>query len=286
MQKDLDLEKIRDVLVSTALEAGELIRQRNGTAIFDDKKNSVDLVTEVDKAVEDFIRSRLLTAFPQFKFFGEESFVPGVSKITEEPTFVVDPIDGTTNFIHSFPFSCTSLGFMVGRKPVIGVVYNPHLNQMFSAISGHGAFLNGIKLPMQTKRSLKIQSSLVALEGGTDRHGNNFDVKFATFKRLLAKDTGSFIHGFRCFGSAAMNLCYVAMGQMDAYWANCWSWDVCAAWVISHETGGIVVDGNKNNWKEVDVENRVFLFVRGAPAEEQKVFVEEFWGNIEGRLDV
>lgn len=249
---------------------------------------AVDLVTEIDKAVEELVHNALTVAFPEYKFLGEESYVPGESELTDEPTFILDPIDGTTNFIHSYPSYCISLGFALNKKPTVGVVYNPVTNQLFSAIKGKGAYLNGTqKLPLTAPRPLKLQSALLAIEWGSDRTGNNFKVKTDTFKSLAAdsKDGGAFAHGFRSAGSAALNISYAAAGYIDAYWeGGCWAWDVCAGWIILEEAGGIMAGGNKGEWHPA-VDSRLYFAVRGAEPAEQKKFVEDFWGHIQGTLD-
>ncbi len=177
---------------------------------------AVDFVTETDKKVEDLINKTLIEQFPDYKFFGEESYTPG-KQLTDEPTFIVDPIDGTTNFIHGLPFSVTSLGFSVNKVPTVGVIYNPHLDLLYSAIKGKGAFLNGNPLPKLT-RPLSLDTSLLAIEWGTGRIGNNFKVKTNTFKNLADEEGTALVHGFRSFGSAAMNIAQTATGEVDAYW--------------------------------------------------------------------
>ncbi|KAK9451352.1 uncharacterized protein V1518DRAFT_424334 [Limtongia smithiae] len=282
---DIDLVEVRDYLVLLALEAGDLITSKTGKTTYDDKANAVDLVTETDAAVELLVSKKLKERFPDFEFMGEESYVPGVTKLTDKPTFVVDPIDGTTNFIHSFPFSCTSLGFTINRKPVVGVVYNPFLKLMYTAIKGYGAFLNDQHLPLRTPPadvSLTLQTALIAVEWGTQRSGTNYKVKTDTFHKLAAAD-GGFIHGFRSLGSAAMNTCAVAAGQVDAYWeGGCYAWDVAAAWIILEEAGGRMVGGNPGIW-EPAVDERVYLAVRGGEGAEK--FISDFWDNIVGKLE-
>lgn len=277
----VNLKEVHDFLVLLAKEAGTVISSHSGKETFDDKKNSVDLVTEIDKRVETLVSDKIRDKFPQCQFIGEETYED--TPLTGEPTFIVDPIDGTTNFIHNFPYSCISLGFAIDKKPVVGVIYNPHLDLLFHAIKGSGAFLNDDRLGTPQKPSLTLQSSLVALESGSDRHGEIYDKKMALFTNLLAKDRG-FVHGFRSLGSAAMNICHVATGQLDSYWeGGCQMWDVCAGWVILEETGGLCVSGNAGAWDN-QIDSRVYLFVRGADAQEQKKYVEDFWGNLEGDL--
>jgi myo-inositol-1(or 4)-monophosphatase len=278
-----DLQAIEKFLIELAYAAGEIIQLHSGKETFDDKKNSVDLVTKIDKLVEKTVSEKISVAYPDYKFIGEETYVEGETKLTDDPTFIVDPIDGTTNFIHNFPYSCISLGFTINKTPHVGVIYNPHQKLLFHAIKGQGAYLNDDKLPNLSKQPLTLQSSIVALEGGSDRSGELFDIKIETFRNLLSKEKG-FIHGYRSFGSAAMNISHVATGQLDSYWeGGCQSWDVAAGWVILEETGGKIVSGVPGRW-ETPVDSRVYLFVRGAPEEDQKKYIEEFWSNITGEL--
>lgn len=284
-----DLKEIKNFLVEVAKEAGEIILSRSGRVTFDDKKNAVDLVTEVDKAVEVMVSEKLKSKYPSYKFIGEESYEPGVTKLTNEPTFIVDPIDGTTNFIHFFPHSCISLGFAIDKKPAVGVIFNPFLNQLYTGVKGQGSYLNNEKLPLRNaqERSLSLQGGLCAIEWGSDRSGNNYKVKVDTFESLGADKSsgGGFVHGFRSMGSAAMNLGAVAAGVLDCYWeGGYWPWDVCAGWIILEEAGGKLVSANSGNWNP-SVEDRAHLSVRGARPEEQKQFVEDFWSHVKGKLD-
>jgi myo-inositol-1(or 4)-monophosphatase len=218
---------------------------------------------------------------------GEETYKPG-DTLTDAPTFVCDPIDGTTNFVHRYPYVSISMGLAVGRKPTVGVVYNPFTQTLYSAIKGHGAFLNETtRLPLSEPTPLEtLNTCLVAVEWGSDRSGNDFVVKSETFKKLAAtkEEGGAMVHGLRSFGSAALNLCGVASGGLDVYWeAGCWAWDVCAGWVILEEAGGIMVDANPGNW-EPRVDERRYMAVRGG--EGQKAIVEEFWGQVHGKCEV
>ncbi|KAJ5736627.1 Inositol monophosphatase [Penicillium malachiteum] len=285
----MDLKDIHDSLVSLAYKAGDIINnalpETNDTG---SKKNSADLVTEYDRAVEKMISTSLKEKYPEYVFHGEETYDPN-RPLTDAPTFIVDPIDGTVNFVHSFPHACVSLGFAVNRVPTVGVVYNPFTKTLYSAIRDQGAFLN-----LETRLPLKggnaepltgLSNALVSIEWGSDRSGPNWETKIATFVKLgQAKENGgAMVRSFRSLGSAALNMCAVAEGTMDLYWeGGCWEWDVCAAWVILTEAGGIVADGSPGGWNP-RVDGRKYLAVRGAPAG-QKEIVEEFWSNIQGEL--
>ncbi|KAF2396259.1 inositol monophosphatase [Trichodelitschia bisporula] len=290
MSLDLkQLEEIRDLFVSVASDAGAMILSARPTmGGSGSKKNSVDLVTETDKAVEKMVSEKLLSAYPDFAFVGEETYTPG-TRITEQPTFIVDPIDGTTNFIHGFPYVCISLGLAVGRVPTVGVVFNPFTGALYTAIRGQGAFLNGTtRLPLNpTPEPLAgLGSALVCVEWGSDRSGNDYRVKTETFKALCAakEEGGAMVHSLRSLGSAALNLCAVAAGQLDLYWeGGCWAWDVCAGWTILSEAEGLMVDANPGGW-ETGLEERRYLAVR--KGEGQRELIEEFWGCVAGKLEV
>lgn len=283
------LKEVETSLIQLAQkEIGPLIKSQSGTKFesFEDKANNVDLVTVVDKKVENIVQEFLTKKYPDFAFVGEEGFIKGETKIGNKPTFIVDPIDGTTNFIHGYPYSCTSLGLSEGGKAVVGVVHNPHLNQTFHASKGNGAFLNDERIQV-TPRPLILQKSIIGLESGSERAespGSNFETKLRTTNNLLS-EKGGFIHGSRSHGSTAMDLCYVATGLLDAYWeGGPWAWDVCAGWCIIEETGGIMVGANPGEW-EIPLENRRYFAVRGgAKKEEQNWFVESLWSHVEGRL--
>ncbi|KAK7408166.1 hypothetical protein QQX98_009695 [Neonectria punicea] len=290
---DLDLKAVHNEMVSVAYEAGVMILAANPADIDTDTKlNSVDIVTETDKGVEKMVSARLSAAFPDIAFMGEETYQPGM-RIGPEPTFVVDPIDGTTNFVHSFPSACISLGLAVDRRPAVGVIYNPWQDLLYTAIRGHGAYLTRgrgaepQRLPLaKSPRPLDgLGTALVAVEWGSTRDGPNFDLKADVFRRLAgSRETGgSMVHSLRSLGSAALNIAAVAAGQVDLYWeGGCWAWDVCAGWCLLEEAGGRMVHGNPGRW-DPELEARVYLAVRGAPSG-QKEIVEEFWNVLGERV--
>lgn len=232
-----------------------------------------------------------MSTYPSFSFIGEETYEPGMV-LTSAPTFIVDPIDGTTNFVHNFAGFCISLGFTVDKKPAVGVIYNPLLDEMYTAITGQGAYLsrNGgakQKLPLREPEPLKdLSTALIGIEWGSERVGVNFELKLQVFAKLAAAkaDGGSMVHSLRSIGSAALNLAAVAAGQLDVYWeGGCWAWDVAAGWCILSEAGGIMACGNPGNW-EPTVDGRKYLAIRAAPSGQREI-VEEVWKVLgEGRL--
>ncbi|KAI9881634.1 MAG: hypothetical protein M1830_000199 [Pleopsidium flavum] len=284
-----NLQEVHDFLIGLAEKAGEMIIAANpSTMTADSKKNSSDLVTETDQAVEKMVSTALKSKYPDYEFLGEETYRPGMH-LTASPTFICDPIDGTVNFVHGHPYVCISLGFTVHKTPVVGIIYNPFTSTLYTAIRGRGAFLNQTtRLPLkQTPDPLQgLSNALVAVEWGSDREGVNWDVKTRTFANLGAprERGGAMVHSLRSLGSAALNLCAVACGTVDVYWeAGCWAWDVAAGWVILKEAGGLVVDGNPGGW-EPEVDGRVYLAVRAAPSGQREI-VEEFWGQVVGRFE-
>lgn len=291
---DVNLEQIQNDLIVLAKRAGEKILAARPSTFgpsLGTKKNSVDLVTETDKAVEKVISHTLQAKYCTFKFLGEETYHPGM-RLTNAPTFVVDPIDGTTNFVHGYPYVSISLGLTINRIPKVGVVYNPFTNQLYTGIRGQGSYLTGPdgvkhRLPLRRPEPLHgLSEALVATEWGSDRDGPNWDCKVKTWANLgkSKEQGGAMIHSARSLGSAALNLCAVASGSIDVYWeGGCWAWDVCAGMVILREAGGVVVDGNPGTW-DIPVDHRKYLAVRGAP-EGQSEIVQEFWGYIDGSMD-
>lgn len=230
--------------------------------------------------------------YPRFEFIGEETYKPGM-QLTDAPTFIVDPIDGTTNFVHNFPSVCISLGLSINKVPSVGVVYNPFLDELYTGIKGKGAFLSRnarekVQLPLKKPEPLNdLSTCLIGAEWGSDRSGVNFDLKCKVFANLAAakEDGGSMVHSLRCVGSAAINLVLVASGQQDVFWeGGCWAWDVCAGWCILVEAGGIMMNGNPGEG-EATIDGRKYLAIRGAPSG-QKQIVDEFYKVLdEGKME-
>ncbi|KAJ7651616.1 hypothetical protein DFH06DRAFT_1207520 [Mycena polygramma] len=256
-----DLESILEFTVALARTAGELILEgseaiQSVTASKDvnEKKNSVDLVTEYDVRVEELVKKEIAQKYPDFKFIGEESYSAGSRPpLTDEPTFCVDPIDGTTNFVHGFPFVCISLGLIYKRRPILGVIFNPFLDHLYTGITGQSSYLikaNGkaLKLPLSSppKPLASLSQALIAVEWGSDRGEKTITSKGGSFGRLAGNPEqdvkgGKMAHSLRSVGSAALNFAMVAQGGLDLYWeVGCWPWDVCAGIVIAEGAGGIV----------------------------------------------
>ncbi|KAF5840286.1 hypothetical protein DUNSADRAFT_17254 [Dunaliella salina] len=163
------------IAIGAATDAGNLIRSGFSVRSKDveDKKNTSDLVTETDVKSEELVFSRIRTAFPSHVLIGEESSVSsGPDALTDEPTWMCDPLDGTTNFVHSYPNVCVSIALVVKKQVVVGVVYNPITEELFTATKGSGAFLNG--RPIRCSGAQDMKRALLATEIGVTRDETTF----------------------------------------------------------------------------------------------------------------
>jgi len=236
---------LQDVLLfaeELAREAGEIIRAAFSSANkVVDFKGQIDLVTETDKAVESMVIGAIRGRYPTHMFVAEESVSAGesVEIFTDAPTWSIDPIDGTTNFVHRFPFCCISIGYVVNKVSQVGVIYNPILDEMFTAIRGRGAFKNGVDISVS--RTEELKKSLAATGFPYDRSDANIDRILKRLRSVLLN-----VRDVRRAGSAALDMCYVAAGVLDFYYEfGVHAWDVAAGALIVEEAGGKVslVDG-------------------------------------------
>nr|CEL64718.1 TPA: Inositol monophosphatase 2 [Neospora caninum Liverpool] len=236
-----------------AREAGHTLRKffSDRDKKVDTKESPADLVTEFDKAIEDHLKKRIREAFPTHQFLCEESSTLN-DCLTDAPTWVIDPIDGTTNFVHTLPFTCVSIAFAVNKEVVVGVVYAPILNEMFSAEKGKGAFLNGERIYTSGRRDPSCAVVCCGFSVGTirkiDMPGCDLAVKTAArdIERCVLNNLTYCSHNcrdIRHLGSTALELCYVAAGRMDAYQSlGPKEWDFAAGILIVQEAGGCVID--------------------------------------------
>ena len=237
------LSKTKDIIIKAGKIIKEAFESREiiNSSIEIKDSNPTDLVTVVDKNVENFLFSSLKELFPSFLFIGEETVSSSESKkvnLKDTPTWVIDPVDGTTNFVHGFPFVCICIGLLVRKEPVLGIVYNPILNELYWGIKGKGGFMNDKKLPLIKNTPLKsLQKSLIVTEFqylGQDILNN----KIGDVKKILSIPA----HGVRSLGSCALNILQVARGGADFFaHIGMHIWDVAAAMVILRESGGVIV---------------------------------------------
>ncbi|XP_051134004.1 inositol monophosphatase-like isoform X1 [Andrographis paniculata] len=223
--------------LDAAKSAGEIIRSGFYESKVVHHKGEVDLVTETDKKCEQLIFDFLKQQYPNHKFIGEEtSAACGTEELTDDPTWIVDPVDGTTNFVHGFPFVCVSIGLTIGKIPTVGVVYNPIMNELFTAVRGKGAFLNGE--PIKVSSQNELVKSLLVTEVGTKRDTATVDAATNRINSLLFQ-----VQAIRSCGSTALDLCGIACGRLDLFYQHGFGpWDVAAGFVIVTEAGGLVYD--------------------------------------------
>ncbi|XP_069191103.1 inositol monophosphatase 1 isoform X3 [Procambarus clarkii] len=234
----VNTEECFSVALKLVKEGGNLVRDAiKKTKNVEIKSSVVDLVTESDKAVEKLLITGLSKAFTDHKFIGEESVAAGEKCVlTDEPTWIIDPIDGTMNFVHSFPYTCISVALWVNKEAEIGIVYNPVLEQMFTAIKGQGAFLNDEKISASGETDLG--QALVFSEMGTSRDPEKVDTVITNITTLMTK-----VHGFRDAGSAVLAIMSIAAGWGDVFFQfGLCCWDMAAGCLILREAGGYVCD--------------------------------------------
>lgn len=227
--------------VELAKKASMLMKETSGSLkTIAQKESHADLVTETDRNVEKLLFDELRKHYPSDRFIGEEE--SSKSELTDEPTWIIDPVDGTTNFVHTFPFCCISIGFAVKKEPCIGVIYNPFLDHLYTAIKGQGAKLvkgdGGEPQELRVRSCNSLRESLVMTEYGGSRDEKKRD---AILKALQVIQPNC--HGVRSMGSAALNICSIASGYVDIYYEfGIHIWDICAAIVVLQEAKGYVCD--------------------------------------------
>jgi len=221
------------VCEDAARAAGKIIRDLLGTPHIRHKKNPSDLVTEADLTAQRAIESIVLGAFPDHRFLGEEgSLTPASQQGTSEYCWIVDPLDGTTNFVHGVPLFGTSIALARGTDVLCGVFYNPMTEEFFSAAQGCGAFLNGA--PIHTSTCPATEEALVAVGFPTEVEPDSPDL--LAFLRTIP-----LCQSLRRTGSSVLNLSYVAAGRFDATWSfTTHPWDIAAGIVLVKEAGGLV----------------------------------------------
>jgi len=226
----IDLEHIREVGTGAARAAGELLASRIDSIREVRHKSAVDLVTDVDVASEQLVCARILSAFPTHTILGEEGGAIGGSD--SRFRWLVDPLDGTTNYTHGFQLFCVSIGFEFEGQLRLGVVYAPYVDELFVAEAGRGARLN--ERPIHVSEVSELPRAMLATGFPYDRA--------ALPRALRSFEVLSFqSQAVRRVGSAALDLCYVACGRFDAYWEHqVKPWDVAAGALLVQEAGGLM----------------------------------------------
>ncbi|MHA1448613.1 MAG: inositol monophosphatase family protein [Candidatus Hodarchaeales archaeon] len=233
------LKSFFQVAQKVSEEAGQILLEFYGKTTISHKPD-FSIVTEADITSDRFIRKELTTHFPDHSIFSEEL---GELKHKHESgyTWVIDPLDGTNNFSARHPFFCVSIGLLKDHEPVLGVVYFPFQKELFSALKGKGAFLNGNKMTCSSNKQL--EDVLIAVGNGSDLPSRERIVKL--YSKLKIQN---FL--VRHAGAAALELCYVAAGRFGAFIMDGLKpWDVVAGALIVKEAGGTISDFNGNEYR-------------------------------------
>lgn len=237
--QDSERRRFMGLAIEAARAAGLVLLEKAQEGFRIEYKAAVNLVTDADHAAEDCIVSAIRRSFPSHRLLAEEGGAAAPS--TSPCQWIIDPLDGTTNFAHGFPFYAVSIGLEYAGSCVLGVVLDPVRNELFTAELGRGAFLNGKRI--RVSETEKLDQALLVTGFAydiRDNPNNNLD----HFTRLSLH-----AQGVRRTGSAALDLCYVAAGRFDGFWEiKLNPWDMAAGFVILQEAGGLVTSFAKDTF--------------------------------------
>jgi myo-inositol-1(or 4)-monophosphatase len=215
--------------VEAVVRAGDVMLTRFGQDVRIDKKGTIDLVTEVDVAIEGMFREMIAERFPDHAVLGEE--LGGSATIPAGPCWVFDPIDGTTNFAHGLPIFCSSLALEIDGVAEVAAVYDPTRRELYTAERGGGAFLNG--RPLHVSGAADLVNAMLVTGFPYDVHGR-VDEIVGLFGAFVGR-----ARAVRRLGSAALDLCYVAAGRLDGFWeSDLKPWDIAGGALLVAEAGG------------------------------------------------
>lgn len=224
-----------NVMVAAARKAARALKRDFGEVenLQVSLKGPANFVTAADRRAEETLRAELKKARPGYSFLGEES---GKHEGTDQThTWIVDPLDGTTNFLHGIPQFAISIGLERSGTVVAGVIYNPITDELFTAERGKGAFLNDKRLRVAARKGLADAVIACGLP-----HRGRGDLELGLRELGAVQDK---VAGLRRFGAAALDLAFVAAGRIDGYWErNISPWDIAAGMIIVREAGGFVTD--------------------------------------------
>jgi myo-inositol-1(or 4)-monophosphatase len=216
------------------------------------RKGVRDLVTDADLASQAAVRRIITTRFPEHAFVGEEQGAEAIAANTDQPTWIVDPLDGTTNYVHGYPNFAVSVAIARGNDVQAGVIYDPLRDQCFAAGAGKGAWCNGSRL--KTSEVTAVAEALVAVSLPANVKRDSADL-------LDFVEAAQAAQAVRRSGSAALNLAHVASGALDAFWATqIHAWDVAAGVLLIQEAGGMITG---RDGKAFDLWNPHFLAASG-----------------------
>ena len=228
---------VNPLYLTTAIEAvvlaGDLQMERFGGDVRIDKKGAIDLVTDVDVAVERRFRALIAERFPDHQILAEE--LGGAAAAPAGPCWVFDPIDGTSNYAHGLPIFCASLALEIDGVAEVAAIYDPTRKELFTAERGGGAFVNG--RPLRVSSAARLVDAMLVTGFPYDVH-SRVDEIVGLFAAFVAE-----ARAVRRLGSAALDLCYVAAGRLDGFWeSDLKPWDIAGGALIVAEAGGRVTD--------------------------------------------
>jgi myo-inositol-1(or 4)-monophosphatase len=247
MKQDLE-QALYDAAIEYALQAGRLITCRLGNkGKIEQKKNVSDLVTEVDKLSEDFLRGKIQEDYPDHWILSEENCgQDNAYEVLKNHDsgygWIIDPIDGTTNFIHNIPHFSVSLGVVKDGKPIIGVVFNPITGDLYAARKSFGAYLNGRPIRVGEESTLAEAVVATGFQASDFQSGSRV---IQQIDKLAGKS-----RNIRMFGAASLDLCLVASGKITGFWHEGLNpWDTAAGILVLAEAGGQVTDKDGNPYQ-------------------------------------
>ncbi|XP_055854656.1 uncharacterized protein LOC129918252 [Episyrphus balteatus] len=236
-QQSVEVDKLFSFIKPLAIKAGEMLLEGyNSKKNVEIKSDFYDVVTEYDNKIENYLMQQILASYPHHKFVAEEesSKNNATAPLTDAPTWIIDPIDGTSNFIKMLPHTCVSIGLAINKEIVLGIVNNPVLNNLYWAVKGKGAFRNGEKISVSDCQQVKdaniaYEVSLLHVLDICDKH----------IKRMYHLGSGA--RRMLSYGTVVESMCYVASGNLDAYHIeDMYPWDCAAGYLLIREAGGVV----------------------------------------------
>ena len=260
-----DLDKILLVAKEVALRAGSKIREAISVQKDDiqltTKSSTTDLVTETDQQCEELVMQQIKDSFPSHKIIGEEASGANRYELTNEPTWTIDPIDGTTNFVHRLKLSCVIISFLQQKEVQVGVIYDPYADELFYAVKGKGSFLKSGKadepVPIHVSSTTTISKAVISMDPGYGRDSEAVGRYCAIQSAILSRS----IRNIRVIGCTGLNMAWCACGRLDGgFEEGSWEhnrgpkiWDFSAGRLLVEEAGGITRDLECSSSSDTDV---------------------------------
>ncbi len=229
----MNLDSILETAIEAAQAAGKALKENPnvGQVV---EKSAYHFVTEADLRSEKIILDLIRERFPQHRIVSEESHQS--ENVLETDVWIIDPLDGTNNFSHGIPLYCVSIAFASKGQVQVGVVYDPNRDELYSAVRGRGAFMNGV--PIRVSAADELKQAIICTGFYYDRG----EMMRATLKAIETLFTNG-VRGIRRLGSAALDLCWVANGRLDGFFEyRLAPWDYAAGWLLVTEAGGACSD--------------------------------------------